>query len=93
MAPGKSSLHMSCEGEHGIALESQQGNWASRQVEGGISRSCLSCSRKPWVFSTSGGDLRELLRVPTGIRNTVELGGASQDSTGFGAQEEGLISS
>ena len=27
------------------------------------------------------------------IRNTVELGGASQDSTGFGPMEEGLIPS
>ena len=27
------------------------------------------------------------------VRNTVELGGASRDSTGFGAMEEGLISS
>ena len=27
------------------------------------------------------------------VRNTVELGGAPRDSTGFGAMEEGLISS
>ena len=27
------------------------------------------------------------------VRDTVELGGASWDSTGFGAMEEGLISS
>ena len=27
------------------------------------------------------------------VRNTVMLGGASRDSTGFGAMEEGLISS
>ena len=29
VAPGKSSLHSSCEGERGIALESRQENWAS----------------------------------------------------------------
>ena len=53
-------------GEPGIALESRYGNRASRHVEGGISRSFLSCGRKPWVPSTCGGDLRELLRVPMG---------------------------
>ena len=36
VAPGKFSLHLSCEGERGIALESRQGNQASRRVEGGI---------------------------------------------------------
>ena len=45
VAPGKSSLHSPWEGERYIALESQLGNWASRCVEGGISRSFLSCCR------------------------------------------------
>ena len=66
---GKSSLHSSCEGErssHGIALESRQRNWASRRIEGGISRSFSSCSRKPWGPSTCDGNLRELLSVPMG---------------------------
>ena len=66
VAPGKCSLHSSCEGERGIALESQQGNRASRHVERGITRSFLSCSRKPWVPSTCDGELRELLMVPKG---------------------------
>ena len=64
MAPGKSSLHSSCQGERGIALESWQGNQASRRFEGGISRSFSSCGMKPWVSWTCDGDLRELLRVP-----------------------------
>ena len=93
MAPEMSSLISSCKGEPGIALQSRQGNRTSGRIEGEILRTFSSCGRKPWVHSPSDGDLRELLRVPTGIRNTVELGGASQDSTGFGAQEEGLISS
>ena len=80
VAPGKSRLHSSCKGEHGIALKSRQGNRDSRRVEGGISRSCLSCSRKPWVFSTSGGDLRELLRVTMG----------SQEYSGVGRGLSGL---
>jgi len=40
----------------------------------------LSCSRKPWVFSTSGGDLRELLRVTMG----------SQEYSGVGRGLSGL---
>ena len=66
VAPGKSSLHSTCEGERGIVLESWQGNWASRCVEGGKSRSFSSCGRKPWVPSNCDGDLRELLMVPMG---------------------------
>ena len=64
MAPGKSSLHLSYEGERSIVLESRQSNWTSRRVEGAILRSLLSCSRKPCVPSTCHGDLRELLMVP-----------------------------
>ena len=66
VAPGKSSLHSTCEGERGIFLESWQGNWASSRVEGGISRSFWNCGRNPCVSSTCDGDLRELLRVPMG---------------------------
>ena len=66
VVPGKSSLHSSCKGEHGVPLESRQGNQASRRVEGGISRSFLNWDRKPRVPSTCDGDLRELLMVPMG---------------------------
>ena len=66
MAPGKSSLHSTCEGECGFVLESWQGNRASRRIEGGNSRSFSSCGRKPWVPSNCDGDLRELLMVPMG---------------------------
>ena len=38
-APGKSGLHASGEGERVIALESWEGNLASRRVEEGLSRS------------------------------------------------------
>ena len=93
MAPGKSSLHPSCEQERGISHESRQDNWATRRLEGGISRSFLSCGRKPWVPSTCGGDLWSFSLCLWEVRNTVELGGASRDSTGFGAMEEGFISS
>ena len=46
VASGKSSIHSSCEGECGSALESWQGNQASIRMEGGISRCSLSCGRK-----------------------------------------------
>ena len=92
VAPGKSSLHSSCEGEYEIALESRQGNRTSRRVEGWISRSFSSCGRKPWVSSTCDGDLRELLMVPMGSQEYFGVGGASRDSTEVDAMEEGLIS-
>jgi len=93
VAPGKSSLHLSCEGERGIALDSLQGNPASRRVEEGILRSFSSCGRKPWVSLTCDGDLRELLIVPIGSQEYCGLGNGLSDSTGFGAMEECLISS
>jgi len=71
VAPG---LHSICEGEHGIALESRQGNQALRCVEREISRSFSSCSRKPWVPSTCDSDLRELLRVPMGSQKYCDVG-------------------
>ena len=74
LAPGKSSLHSSCEGECGIALESQQGNRASRHVDRGISRSFSSYCSKPWVPSTCDGDFRELLRVPMGNQEYCGVG-------------------
>ena len=92
-SPGKSSVHSICEGERGVALESRQGNWASRRVEGGISRSFSSCGRKPWVPLTCDSDLRELLMVPMGGQEYCGVGRASLDSTLVGAMEEGLISS
>ena len=92
MAPGKSSLHLSCEGEHGIALDSLQSNPTSRRVEGGISRSFSSCGRKPWDSSNYDGDLREFLIVPIASQEYCGLGTGLSDSTGFDAMEECLIS-
>ena len=66
VAPGKFSLNSSSKGDHGIALESRQGNQASRHVEGGISRFFSSYGRKSWVPPTCDGDLRELFMVPMG---------------------------
>ena len=65
-SPTKVRSPFELRGACGIALESWQGNPASRRVEGGISWSFLSFGRKPWVPSTCACDLRELLRVPMG---------------------------
>ena len=74
VAPGKSSLHSSCDGERVIALESRQGNQASKPVEGGISRSFSRCGRKPWFPSICDGEIRELLRVPMGSQEYCGVG-------------------
>ena len=82
-------------GGHDIALESRQGNQASRRIEGRILRSFSNCGRKPWVPLTSDGDLRELLMVPMVSQEYCGVGGGagSRQSTGVGSMEEGLISS
>ena len=93
MAAGKSSLHMSCEGEHGIALESRQGNQASRHAEGEsrvLSRDAAVNSGFPRLGTVTSGSFSWCLWE---VSNTVELEGASWESTGFGAVEEGIISS
>ena len=82
MAPGKFTLHSSCEGEHNIALKSQQGNQASICIQGEISRSFWSSSRKPWLPSICDSDLREVLRVFMGSQEYCGVGGASWGSTG-----------
>ena len=76
-----------------MALESWEGTRASRQVEEGLSSSFSGGGGKPSFPSPSAGDLRELPRVPLRGQRYCEVGGASRDSTGFGAMEEGLISS
>ena len=58
VASGKSSLHLICEREHGIALESQQGNQASVRMEWAISRCFSSCGKMvgfpPFAMGTLG---------------------------------------
>ena len=91
--PGKSCLHAHGEKERVIVLESWEGTRASRRVEKGLSMSFSGCSGKPSFPSPSAGDLRELPRVPLRGEGRCGFGGASRDSTGFVAMEEGLISS
>ena len=92
-APGKSCLHARGEKERVIVLESWEGTRASRRVEEGLSMSFSGCSGKPSFPPTSAGDLRKLPRVPLRGEGCCGFGGASRDSTGFVAMEEGLISS
>ena len=55
VASGKSSLHLICEREHGIALESQQGTYGRGDL-----KVFLTCSRKfgfTQVVMGTGGSL------------------------------------
>ena len=93
MAPGKSCLHSCCEGEHGIALESWQGNLAKDSLKGvspGPSQVATGNPGFPWHVTVTSGSFSGCLWE---VRITVELEGATRYSTGFGATEEGLNSS
>ena len=74
-----------------MALQSWERTRASRGVEEGHSRSFCGCSGKASFPSTSAGDLRELPMVPLIGEGCCGVGGASRDSAGLGAMEEGLI--
>ena len=49
--------------------------------------------KETWVPLTCAGDLRELLRVPLRSPGYCGVERGLSESTGFGAMEEGLISS
>ena len=68
------------------------GDRASRRVEEGLSRSFSGCGGKPLLPSTSAGDLREIPWVHLRAEGCCGVDGASRDSAGLGAMEEGLIS-
>ena len=70
VAPEKSSLHSTCNGERGIALGSRQGNRASIGRKGGLSGSFSCCGRKLWGPSSCDSDFRELLMVPMGSQES-----------------------
>ena len=57
---------MSCQGEHGIALESLQGNQASSSIVGGISWCLSSCGGNIGVHPELQLALRESLMVLQG---------------------------
>ena len=75
-----------------MALESREGTRASRRFDEGLSRSFLGGGGKTSFPSPSVGDLRELPRLPLRGEGSCGVGGASRDSAGSGAMEEGLIS-
>ena len=63
VASRKSSVHLSCKGERGIALESRQGNQASIRKKGAISMCFSSCELRQeiWVPLSCDRDLTEPL--------------------------------
>ena len=90
--PGKSGLRARGEGERVMALESRKGTRAMRRVEEGLSRSFSGGGGKHSFPSPSAGDLRELPRVPLRGEASCGVCGASRDSSGSCATEEGLTS-
>ena len=73
-----------------MALQSWERTRASRGVEEGHSRSFCGCGGKASFPSPSAGDLRELPLVPLIGEGCCGVGGASRDSAGLGAMEEGM---
>ena len=93
MAPGKSGFHSSCEGECSIALKSGWGTGPQDMLKGesqGLSQVAAGNPGFPRLVMVTSGSFSGFLWE---VRNTVEMGGASQASTGVGAMGEGLISS
>ena len=93
MAPGKSSLHSSCEpcvvflSNHCRGIGPQDAlKGGSRGLSGVLARN----PGLPRLLTVTSGSFSWCLRE---VRNTVEIGGASQDSTGVGSMGEGLIPS
>ena len=73
VASGKSSLLLSCEWKHGIALEVLQKNLFSSHIEGGISWFFSSCSGKIVFLSSCNRDLREPLKLPQGSQASFQV--------------------
>ena len=93
VAPGKSGLHSSCEGECSIALKSGWGIGPQDMLKGesqGLSQVAAGNPGFPRLVMVTSGSFSWCLWE---VRNTLKSGGASWDSTGVGAMEEGLISS
>ena len=91
VAPGKSSLHSICKGEHGIALSHSRGIGPLDALKGELrvlSRGAAGNPGFPRLVTVTSESFSRCLWE---VRNNVELGGASWDSPGFGAMEEGLI--
>ena len=80
---GSTSL-LSC---HGRRIRLQD---ALKRESRGLSQVAAGNSEFPQLVTVTSGSISGCLCE---VRNTVELGGASRDSTVFGAKEEGLISS
>ena len=91
MAPGKSSLHSVCKGECSIALSHSRGIRPQDALKGEsrvLSRGAAGNPGFPRLVTVTSGSFSRCLWE---VMNNVELGGASWDSPGFGAMEEGLI--
>ena len=93
VAPWKSNLHSLARGiaellsSQGMGIRPQD---ALKEESRGLSRVVAENPGFPRLVTVTSGSFSGFIWE---VRNTVELGGASRDSTGFGAMKEGLISS
>ena len=93
MAPGKSNIHLSCERNTALLSNNGRGIVPQDALKGesrGLSRAASGNPGLSRLVTVTSGSFSGCLWE---VRNSVELGGASRNSTGFGAMEEGLISS
>ena len=91
MAPGKSNVHSSCKQSTALLSNNGRGIGPQDALKGesrGLSQVVAGNPGFPRLVTMTSGSFSGSLWE---IRNTVELGWASRDSTGFGAMEEGLI--
>ena len=92
MALGKSNVHSTCEQSAALLSNNSRGIGHQDTLKGesrGLSRVAAGNPGFPRLVKMTSGSFSGSLWE---VRNTVELGWASRDSTGFGAMEEGLVS-
>ena len=92
MSPGKSNVHLSCEWRAALLSNNGRGIRPQESLKGvspGLSRVAAGNPGFPRLVTVTSGSFSGCLWE---VRDTVELGGASRDSNGVGAMEEGLIS-
>ena len=93
VAPGKPSLHSVARGSVALFSSHSRGIGPQDALKGesrGLSQIAAGKPGVPRLVTVTSGSFSGCILE---VRNTVELAGASQDSTGFGAMEKGLISS
>ena len=93
VAPGKSSLHLVARGSVGLFSSHGRAIGPQDALKGDFRGLSQIAAGKPGFPRLVTVTSRSFSGCILEVRITVELERASRDSTGFGAMEEGLISS